>query len=112
MHPGSPLPKVAAIKRAVAREYGLTPALLSEPAPHRRTGVNVWPISRPRQVAMALSTLLTDHSRARIGHFFGGRHPATVRHACEAVARRRRADPALHNTMRRLTLELLQEGRA
>jgi chromosomal replication initiation ATPase DnaA len=61
-------------------------------------------------VAIALSHLLTDHSRNRIGHFFGGRDPTTVRHACEAVHRRCRADPNLHEAMRRLTLDLIGRG--
>ena len=30
-----------------------------------------------------------------IGDYFGGRDPATVRHACQAAAERLAADPAL-----------------
>jgi len=102
---------VADIKRAVAREYGITPAMLSQPAAPGKRGVNTFDIAHPRQVAMAMSFLLTEHSRFRIGQFFGGRHPATVRHACEQVARRLRSDARLHSTMRRVTLELIQKER-
>lgn len=56
---------------------------------------------------MTLSYRLTHHSRARIGHFFGGRHPATVLHACRAVERRCRGDARLRKTMQRITLQLI-----
>lgn len=102
------LPRVADIKRLVARHYGVTPAMMDMRAPRGTRRVNTWDIARPRQVAMALSWLLTGHSQIRIGHFFGGRHPTTVRHACDAVAKRRRGDPKLHNAMRRMSLELVR----
>ena len=40
-------------------------------------------ITRPRQVAMALSKELTNHSLPEIGEAFGGRDHTTVIHACE-----------------------------
>jgi len=42
-------------------------------------------ISRPRQVAMALTRELTSHSLPEIGDAFGGRDHTTVLHACERV---------------------------
>ncbi|MFQ3229035.1 chromosomal replication initiator protein DnaA [Reinekea sp.] len=42
-------------------------------------------IARPRQVAMALSKELTQHSLPEIGEAFGGRDHTTVLHACRKV---------------------------
>jgi chromosomal replication initiator protein len=39
-------------------------------------------IARPRQMAMALSKELTNHSLPEIGQMFGGRDHTTVLHAC------------------------------
>jgi chromosomal replication initiator protein len=41
--------------------------------------------TRPRQIAMALSRELTNHSFPEIGEAFGGRHHTTVMHACDEV---------------------------
>ena len=43
-------------------------------------------IARPRQIAMALSKELTEHSLPEIGDGFGGRDHTTVLHACRKVA--------------------------
>lgn len=42
-------------------------------------------IARPRQLAMALSKELTNHSLPEIGEAFGGRDHTTVLHACRKV---------------------------
>ncbi|MDH5631402.1 MAG: chromosomal replication initiator protein DnaA [Gammaproteobacteria bacterium] len=42
-------------------------------------------IARPRQIAMALSKELTEHSLPEIGDGFGGRDHTTVLHACRKV---------------------------
>jgi len=42
-------------------------------------------IARPRQIAMALSKELTNHSLPEIGQAFGGRDHTTVLHACRKV---------------------------
>lgn len=42
-------------------------------------------IARPRQIAMALSKELTNHSLPEIGDAFGGRDHTTVLHACRKV---------------------------
>lgn len=52
-------------------------------------------IAEPRHLAMYLSRLHTDSSFAVIGTYFGGRDPATVRHACKVAADRLEADPPL-----------------
>ncbi len=49
-------------------------------------------ITRPRQVAMALSKELTTHSLPEIGDAFGGRDHTTVLHACRKVAELRETD--------------------
>lgn len=49
-------------------------------------------ITRPRQIAMALSKDLTNHSLPEIGDAFGGRDHTTVLHACRKVAELRESD--------------------
>ena len=43
-------------------------------------------IARPRQMAMALSKELTEHSLPEIGDAFGGRDHTTVLYACRKIA--------------------------
>jgi chromosomal replication initiator protein len=49
--------------------------------------------ARPRQIAMALSRELTNHSFPEIGEAFGGRHHTTVMHACDEIDLLRKNDP-------------------
>lgn len=42
-------------------------------------------VARPRQMAMALSKELTNHSLPEIGDAFGGRDHTTVLHACRTI---------------------------
>jgi len=42
-------------------------------------------VARPRQLAMALSRELTNHSLPEIGEAFGGRDHTTVMHACKKI---------------------------
>ncbi|MFV9615084.1 MAG: chromosomal replication initiator protein DnaA, partial [Gammaproteobacteria bacterium] len=49
-------------------------------------------ITRPRQLAMALSKELTNHSLPEIGAAFGGRDHTTVLHACRKIAELRELD--------------------
>ncbi|NNF60123.1 MAG: chromosomal replication initiator protein DnaA [Gammaproteobacteria bacterium] len=66
------------IKKTVAEYYKIRVAdLLSK----RRSRS----ITRPRQVAMALSKELTNHSLPEIGDAFGGRDHTTVLHACRKI---------------------------
>ena len=66
------------IQKAVAEYYKMRVAdLLSR----RRTRT----IARPRQMAMALSKELTEHSLPEIGDGFGGRDHTTVLHACRRI---------------------------
>jgi chromosomal replication initiator protein len=64
-------------------------------------------IARPRQVAMALSKELTNHSLPEIGGSFGGRDHTTVLHACRKIAELRDSDADIRedykNLLRTLT---------
>ncbi|MFK4753962.1 chromosomal replication initiator protein DnaA [Oceanobacter antarcticus] len=66
------------IQRTVAEYYKIK---ISDLSSKRRTRS----IARPRQVAMALSKELTNHSLPEIGEAFGGRDHTTVLHACRKV---------------------------
>ena len=97
---------VADIQRAVARRYRVPFASMSEPGTRGgRQRRKAW----PRQVAMVLATRLTDHSYCRIGQFFGGRDHSTVMYACRAVEKRSASNPKLRDSLRRVTLELIQK---
>ena len=64
------------IQRVVADYYNIK---ISELLSKRRNRS----ITRPRQIAMALSKELTNHSLPEIGDAFGGRDHTTVIHACD-----------------------------
>ena len=53
-------------------------------------------ITRPRQLAMALSKELTNHSLPEIGEAFGGRDHTTVLHGCRKIAELRESDPKIN----------------
>lgn len=66
------------IQRTVAEYYNIKVTDLTSKRRSRS-------IARPRQVAMALSKELTNHSLPEIGDAFGGRDHTTVLHACRKV---------------------------
>jgi chromosomal replication initiator protein len=47
-------------------------------------------VARPRQIAMALTKELTNHSLPEIGDAFGGRDHTTVLHACRKISELRK----------------------
>ena len=49
-------------------------------------------VARPRQIAMALSKDLTNHSLPEIGDAFGGRDHTTVLHACRKISELKTCD--------------------
>jgi chromosomal replication initiator protein len=53
-------------------------------------------ITRPRQMAMALSKELTNHSLPEIGDAFGGRDHTTVLHACRVIKELRTSQQRLN----------------
>ncbi|NOT14183.1 MAG: chromosomal replication initiator protein DnaA [Methylotenera sp.] len=59
--------------------------------------------ARPRQVAMALSRELTNHSFPEIGEAFGGRHHTTVMHACDEIDLLRQNDQTIARDLSFLT---------
>ena len=52
-------------------------------------------LARPRQMAMALSKELTEHSLPEIGDGFGGRDHTTVLHACRTIRKFCETDPRM-----------------
>jgi chromosomal replication initiator protein len=76
------------VARAVARRFGVSIRDL-------RSSSRRQALAGPRHLAMLLGRSVTGLSFASVGRYFGGRDPATVRHACKAAAERLEADPAL-----------------
>ena len=66
------------IQKTVAEYYKIK---ISDLLSKRRTRS----VARPRQMAMALSKELTNHSLPEIGEAFGGRDHTTVLHACRRI---------------------------
>lgn len=66
------------IQKTVAEYYKIK---ISDLLSKRRTRS----VARPRQMAMALSKELTNHSLPEIGDAFGGRDHTTVLHACRRI---------------------------
>ena len=66
------------IQKIVAEYFGVR---LQDLLSKRR----VRSLARPRQIAMALSKELTEHSLPEIGDAFGGRDHTTVLHACRTI---------------------------
>ena len=66
------------IQKEVAEFYKMR---VSDLLSRRRTRT----IARPRQMAMALSKEMTEHSLPEIGEAFGGRDHTTVLHACRKI---------------------------
>ena len=81
-------PTLDAIARAVALAFGLRLRDL-------RSGTRRAVVAEGRHLAMHLARRHTAASFRAIGDYFGGRDPATVRHACKAAEARLAADPAL-----------------
>jgi len=73
------------IQRTVAEYYKIKMADLMSKRRSRS-------VARPRQVAMALSKELTNHSLPEIGDGFGGRDHTTVLHACRKIKELRETD--------------------
>ena len=63
-------------------------------------------LARPRQIAMALSKELTEHSLPEIGKAFGGRDHTTVLHACRTIRDLSLKDGKLRQDWEKLLREL------
>jgi chromosomal replication initiator protein len=103
------IPTIASIQRAVADHYQVPLAWMREPG---TKGGRQQTHSRPRQIAIRLSALITGKHYTVIGHHFGDRNHSTIIHACRVVEKRRQSDPQLSNDMQRITLQLLRQERA
>ena len=87
------------IQKTVADYYGLQiKDLLSK----RRTRS----LARPRQMAMALTKELTEHSLPEIGDAFAGRDHTTVLHACRQIRTLMETDGKLHEDWDKLLRKL------
>ena len=87
------------IQKVVADYYGLQiKDLLSK----RRTRS----LARPRQVAMALTKELTEHSLPEIGDAFAGRDHTTVLHACRQIKHLQETDGKLREDWDKLIRKL------
>jgi len=87
------------IQKTVAEYYNIK---LSDLLSKRRSRS----ITRPRQMAMALTKHLTNHSLPEIGEAFNGRDHTTVLHACKKIADLRKESPSHEEDYRNLNRAL------
>ena len=87
------------IQKTVAEYYNIK---LSDLLSKRRSRS----ITRPRQLAMALTKELTNHSLPEIGEAFNGRDHTTVLHACSKIKELRKEIPSLEEDYRNLNRTL------
>ena len=87
------------IQKTVAEYYNIK---LSDLLSKRRSRS----ITRPRQLAMALTKELTRPSLPEIGEAFNGRDHTTVLHACKKIAELRKENPSQEEDYRNLTRAL------
>ena len=87
------------IQKTVAEYYNIK---LSDLLSKRRSRS----ITRPRQLAMALTKSLTNHSLPEIGEAFNGRDHTTVLHACKKIAELRKENPSHEEDYRNLNRAL------
>lgn len=91
------------IQKKVVEFYHLRPSdMMSKRRPSN--------IAFPRQVAMYLSRILTNHSLQEIGESFGGRDHGTVIHACKTVENMMEQDESVKRNVEYLTKQLSQHN--
>jgi len=92
---------LSSIQQEVADYYQIPVTALCSRQRHRL-------IARPRQIAMALSKELTQHSLPEIGSAFGGRDHTTVLHSCRTVTKLKVDDTKINqdylNLLKRLSV--------
>ena len=76
------------IKDVVSKYYGIK---VSDLESSKKTAQ----IAYPRQIAMYLCRIMTDHSYPQIGQLFGNRHYTTVMHAFEKIQAELKTDSNL-----------------
>ena len=87
------------IQKTVAEYYNIK---LSDLLSKRRSRS----ITRPRQMAMALTKELTNHSLPEIGEAYNGRDHTTVLHACKKIKELRKESPSHEEDYRNLNRAL------
>jgi chromosomal replication initiator protein len=87
------------IQRTAAEYYKIK---LSDMMSRRRSRS----VARPRQMAMALSKELTNHSLPEIGDSFGGRDHTTVLHACRKIKELRETNSDIREDYKNLLRSL------
>ena len=91
----------SSIQKAVAEYYNIRVSDLHSKKRSRS-------ITRPRQLAMAITKELTSYSLPEIGDSFGGRDHTTVIHACKKIAELKESNVTVNedykNLVRLLTL--------
>ena len=87
------------IQKTVAEYYNIK---LSDLLSKRRSRS----ITRPRQLAMALTKRLTNHSLPEIGEAFNGRDHTTVIHACKKIKELRVENSSLEEDYKNLIRSL------
>jgi chromosomal replication initiator protein len=92
---------ISNIQKTVADYYQLR---MADMMSKRRTRS----LARPRQMAMALSKELTEHSLPEIGDAFGGRDHTTVLHACRVIRELIATDGKLHEDWDKLVRKLTE----
>ena len=92
---------IEVIQKKVAEKFDLRMADMTS----KRRPEN---IAFPRQIAMYLSRMLTEHSLSAIGESFGGRDHGTVLHACRLVKDRMEIDANVRQTVHYLEKQLLR----
>lgn len=65
-------------------------------------------LARPRQVAMALAKVLTEHSLPEIGEAFDGRDHTTVLHGCRVIQGLRESDGKIREDWDKLVRKLTE----
>lgn len=90
--PADPAQTLDRLARSVAQRFGVKVRDLRSES--RRQALVV-----PRHLAIWLARRHTDLSYARLGAYFGGRDAKTIRHACQAAAKRLASDPALASAL-------------
>ncbi len=93
-------PTIREITKLVAKTYQLKMSDLTGPC--RQPGM-----VRPRHVAIWLARHVAELSFDKIADYFGGRDPATIRHAIRQVDLRRFSEPVLDEQLATLKLKLV-----
>jgi chromosomal replication initiator protein len=93
------------VAHAVAVRFGLRTSDLRSDS--RRAA-----LVEPRHLAILLARRWTGASLSQIGKYFGGRDPATIRHACREAAERLAADPSLAAVAQSLEAAWRMQARA